>query len=243
GTGGLFSRFMPYIKEHLSLNEEMSEIDIDKKVVKFSSGKEVSYDILVNTTPLDQLVFRMNPRKPSLVRAAEKLKHNGVFSIGIGIKRPCPSKKCWVYFPEDNCCFYRATYFSNYSPNNVPDSQNYSSLMCETSYSEHKPEDRNTIIEKTINGLVNARIINDADRQLIETNYVIQAEYAYPIPTLERDKALGVILTFLEAKDIFSRGRFGAWRYEIGNMDHSIMQGAEVVNQILGREDECKIRV
>jgi len=243
GTGGLFSSFMPYIKGHLRLNEEMSEIDIDKKMVRFSSGREISYNILVNTSPLDQLVFRINPKKPSLVKSAKQLKHNGVFSLGIGIKKPCPSKKCWVYFPEDNCSFYRITYFSNYSPNNVPDPQNFYSLMCETSYSDYKPENRNMIIEKTIDGLVNAKIITDADRNLIETTHVIQAEYAYPIPTLERDKALGVILPYLEAKGIFSRGRFGAWKYEIGNMDHSIMQGVEVVNKILGREDECKIRV
>jgi len=243
GTGGLFSRFMPYIKDHLMLNEEMREIDIDKKTVRFSSGREVSYDILVNTTPLDQLVSRIAPKKDSLVKAAKQLKHNGVFSVGIGIKKPCPSKKCWVYFPEDNCSFYRTTYFSNYSPHNVPDPQNFYSLMCETSYSEHKPEDRNTIVEKTIKGIVNTGIITDADRKLIETAHVIQAEYAYPIPTLGRNKALRIIQPYLEEKQIFSRGRFGAWRYEVGNMDHSLMQGVEVVNKIFGREDECKIKV
>lgn len=243
GTGGLFSRFMPYIKEHLRLNEDMCEIDIDKKIVRFSSGREVNYEILVNTTPLDQLVFRINPSKPSLVEVAKQLKHNGVFSLGIGIKKPCPSKKCWVYFPEDNCCFYRVTYFSNYSPHNVPDASQYHSLMCETSYSEYKPENENNIIEKTKEGLVNTGIISRADKNLIETTHVIQADYAYPIPTLERDNALGVILPYMEERGIFSRGRFGAWKYEIGNMDHSIMQGVEVINKIVGREDECKIKV
>ena len=28
--------------------------------------------------------------------------------------------KCWLYFPEDDCPFYRATVFSNYSPYNCP---------------------------------------------------------------------------------------------------------------------------
>jgi protoporphyrinogen oxidase len=227
----------------LNLNEELTEVEIDKRTLRFSSGREASYDVLVNTTPLDQLVFRINPKKASLVKAAEQLKHNGVFSVGIGIKKPCPSKKCWVYFPEDNCCFYRVTYFSNYSPNNVPDPENFYSLMCETSYSEYKLADRSTIIEKTINGLINTRIIADSDRKLIETAHVIQAEYAYPIPTLGRDKALGIIQTYLGSKGIFSRGRFGAWKYEVGNMDHSIMQGVEVVNTILGLGDECKIKV
>jgi protoporphyrinogen oxidase len=211
----------------------MIEIDVDKKIVRFSSGKEVSYDILVNTTPLDQLVLRITPKKSFLVKAAKHLKHNGVFSVGIGINKPCPSKKCWVYFPEENCCFYRVTYFSNFSPKNVPDPQNFYCLMCETSYSKHKPVDRNTIVEKTVEGLVNTGIITKSDTELITSMHVIQADYAYPIPTLKRDEALSLIQPYLEQRGIFSRGRFGAWKYETGNMDHSIMQGVEVVNKIL----------
>ena len=39
-------------------------------------------------------------------------------------------------------------------------------------------------------------------------------------------------------KGIYSRGRFGAWRYEIGNMDHSVMMGVEAANHILAGEKE-----
>jgi hypothetical protein len=39
-------------------------------------------------------------------------------------------------------------------------------------------------------------------------------------------------------KGIYSRGRFGAWRYEIGNMDHSVMMGVEAVNHIMAGEKE-----
>jgi len=237
GTGGLFAKFMPYIKDHLILGEEMVEVDVDRKAVRFSSGRETTYDILINTTPLDQFVLKMTPKQDFLMKAAKLLRHNGVFSVGVGLKKRCPSNKCWIYFPEDNCSFYRVTYFSNYSPNNVPNSEECYSLMCETSYSQYKPEDRERIIDKTIEGLVNTKLITEADKNLIETTYVIQADYAYPIPTLERDKALNTIQPYLEEKGIFSRGRFGAWKYEVGNMDHSIMQGVEVINNILAIED------
>jgi len=234
GTGGLFTKFMPYVREHLSLGREVVEIDTDMKVVRFFDGGETSYDILINTMPLDQLILKIIPKKVFLIREVNSLKHTGLLNVGVGIRKPCPSKKCWIYFPEDNCCFYRTTYFSNYSPNNVPDPQRYYSLMCETSYSEYKPEDRDTIIEKTIEGMINAKLITEADAKLIETTFLIQADYAYPVPSLTRDKALSVIQPYLEEKDILSRGRFGAWKYELSSMDHSIMQGVESVNHILG---------
>ena len=53
--------------------------------------------------------------------------------VGIGIKQPCPSTKSWMYFPEDNCPFYRVTYLSNYSPFMTPDNKTHYSLLCETS--------------------------------------------------------------------------------------------------------------
>ena len=41
--------------------------------------------------------------------------------IGLGIRGECPhGLKCWLYFPEDDCPFYRTTVFSHYAKNNCP---------------------------------------------------------------------------------------------------------------------------
>ncbi len=41
--------------------------------------------------------------------------------VGIGLRGQCPhGLKCWLYFPEDNCPFYRTTVFSHYAPKNCP---------------------------------------------------------------------------------------------------------------------------
>ena len=45
----------------------------------------------------------------------------------------------------------------------------------------------------------------------------------------------------LEARGVYSRGRFGAWKYEVSNQDHSFMQGVEVVNRLAGTGDEPTI--
>jgi hypothetical protein len=58
-------------------------------------------------------------------------------------------------------------------------------------------------------------------------------EHGYPTPSLGRDRALAALLPALAARGIFSRGRFGAWKYEVSNQDHSFAQGVEVVDRWL----------
>jgi hypothetical protein len=41
---------------------------------------------------------------------------------------------------------------------------------------------------------------------------------------------------------VASRGRFGAWRYEVSNQDHSFMQGVEWVNASLLDVPETTVR-
>ena len=92
-------------------------------------------------------------------------------------------------------------------------------------------------LDQMIAGLVRARMLEESDRRRIVSRYHRSVAYSYPIPTLGRDRGLAVLQPTLE-KGIYSRGRFGAWRYEIGNMDHSVMMGVEAVNHMLAGAKE-----
>jgi UDP-galactopyranose mutase len=240
GTGGLFERMRPYVEDQLRLNAPIVGVDAGRKEVVLEDGSRERYDALLSTMPLDRLVASMNGSTPDeVVEQSRRLRHSGSFIVGVGIRQPAPSNKNWMYFPEGNCPFYRVTYLSNYSPEVVPDASTHYSLLCEISCSEFKPVDRDRVAEETIEGLVNAKLISERDRDDIVDVHVIEREYTYPIPSLERDEALHTLHPYLESRDIYSRGRFGAWRYEVGNMDHSVAQGVEWVDRLmLGRRDE-----
>ena len=234
GTGGLFDRMRPYVEENLRLDAPVASVDIERKEVMLQDGSRERYDILLNTTPLDLLVRTMSGEVPDEIRCqASRLRHSGSYIVGIGVDQPSPSKKCWMYFPESNSPFYRVTYLSNYSPEVVPDASRNYSLLAEISHSEFKPVDRERVVEDTVKGMINTRLLSERDRADIIDTHVIERDYTYPTPSLERDEALRVLHPWLESRDIYSRGRFGAWRYEVGNMDHSVAQGVEWVNRIV----------
>jgi protoporphyrinogen oxidase len=237
GIGGLFNRFLPYTNGHLHLNKEVARILPKKKEIIFKDGEKVSYDILISTIPLNELLKKMKGKPERIGKACKKLLWNSGYMVGIGIKKPCPSKKNWMYFPQDDSPFYRVTYLSNYSPNMTPKGD-YFSFLAESSYSKYKALSQNTIIEETIQGLINSKLITDEDRSLIVSTYVIDTPYSFPVPFLGRDKVLKEIQSILMKKGIFSRGRFGGWKYEVGNMDHSVLQGIEVVERILLSREE-----
>lgn len=77
---------------------------------------------MISTMPLDQSV--------EIIEGAEHLRetsrgliYSSTHVIGVGVRGTLPPRigdKCWLYFPEPDSPFYRATVFSNYSPYNCP---------------------------------------------------------------------------------------------------------------------------
>lgn len=244
GTGAIYNGIARGFAEKIRLDHDLVSVDLGNKVIKFANGEQHSYEQLISTIPLDQLVAKCIDAPDDVRAAAVNLVHNSAYVVGIGLRGKRKDTKCWMYFPEDNCPFYRVTNFHNYSPFNVPggDIESYSALMCETSYSPHKLVAKTSIVEETIQGLINSGMICESDRANIVSRYLIDVPYAYPVPTTGRDAALAVIQPFLEAKSVYSRGRFGAWKYEVGNMDHSFMQGVEVADLILTGKPEVTVK-
>ncbi|MBT1071750.1 protoporphyrinogen/coproporphyrinogen oxidase [Pelotalea chapellei] len=240
GTGAIYEAIADRFRDRIHLNHEMTSIDLDARQVRFANGRVESYDVLISTVPLDLLV-RACTGVPDQVRgAAAGLVHNSGLIVGLGLEQRRDDSKCWMYFPEDSSPFYRVTNFHNYSPFNVPDGavDRYSSLMCETTYSPHKPVSREDIVEETVQGLINTGLLFEGQRTSIASRYLIDIPYSYPVPTLGRDQVLATVQPFLESCNVYSRGRFGAWKYEVGNMDHSFMQGVEAVDRILAGKPE-----
>lgn len=108
----------------------------------------------------------------------------------------------------------------------------YWSLMFEVSESDEKPVDSRpvsigdrevpAVVLDTIRGAVSTRLLQ-ANSEIVSL-FHCRLERGYPVPSLSRDAALANALPYLQERGIWSRGRFGAWKYEVANQDHSCMQ-------------------
>ena len=96
------------------------------------------------------------------------------------------------------------------------------------------------IVKETLAGALATQLISPDDE--IVSFYHRRLEYGYPTPSLSRDKAISKALPWLREQSIWSRGRFGSWKYEVGNQDHSLMLGVEAVDNILYGTPELTLR-
>ena len=87
-----------------------------EKTVQTSDGKIYRYKQLLTTIPLDITLTWLGKEE-----LAKKLTYSSSHIIGIGIRGTNPhGNKCWLYYPEDNCPYYRCTVFSHYAKKNCP---------------------------------------------------------------------------------------------------------------------------
>ncbi|KAI9882853.1 MAG: hypothetical protein M1823_005404 [Watsoniomyces obsoletus] len=257
GTGGIWiavANTLPKEKTRFGKHGTVKSVDAPNKQVHLEDGTTISYNKLVSTMAVDSLVEKMGDKE--LQELSKGLYYSSTHVVGIGIRGQRPERigdKCWLYFPEDDCPFYRATIFSNYSPNNQPSTNKelptiqladgtkpssttpqpgpYWSIMLEISESGMKPVNQSKLLSESIQGLINTEMLQPKDE--IVSTYHRRFDHGYPTPSLEREGVLKQLLPKLYDMGIYSRGRFGSWRYEVGNQDHSFMLGVEAVDNIV----------
>jgi len=232
GTGALCRNVAAPLLDHIELATPAAVVDPLARVVHTADGRRWAYDFLLTTVALNRLIAMLDHVPDGVREATARLASTASHIVGIGLDRPVGTDKNWIYFPEPDVRFHRVTYLSNYSPFITPE-PGQTLLLAETSWSGYRQSDTATIVDEVIDGLVRTHLMTPEDRDLIVSRWLYSPQMTYPVPTIGRDAALATIQPWLQGHHIWSRGRFGAWLYEVGNMDHSFMQGVEWVDHVL----------
>ncbi len=231
GTGAVWAALGSLLPPtSVLMNSKVTRIDTRTHAAILEDGRQIKWEHLISTMPVDQLCTISKAVNQPLV---DKLEHSQTFLCGLGFAGPCPPflrEMSWMYFSDPADPYYRVTVLSNYSDANVPSSKCFSLLI--------------EVAMKRSNQLVDAATFASSIEQRIRNEFGITSTtktvsawtkllpYGYPIPTLHRDEIISTINEQFEQLEVFSRGRFGFWKYEISNQDHSFMQGYECIGRI-----------
>jgi protoporphyrinogen oxidase len=192
------------------------------------SRSEKSFSKLVSTIPIPSLIGCLENVPSDVKKSAEGLKYNSLISVFIGMSVPKTKDFSWVYFPEDESLFHRASFPSNYSPGVVP--EGHCSLLAEITC--HVGDDiwsrtNEDIIENVVRRLDQLDII---DEESVVVTDAARMTPAYVIYDSEYEKNISVVEDYLETEGIVTCGRFGQFKYL--NMDACIEKAVALAKEL-----------
>jgi protoporphyrinogen oxidase len=209
--------FVSYLKKfvplgNLKLNHELVSIDPHIRQLRFSNGAAASYDALVSSVPLPDLVPMIRGTPPGVIAAAQRLACSTCVLVNIGVDRQDLSGSHLTYFYDEDICFTRLSFPQMISAGNAPPGAG--SIQAELYFSDKykpftgMPDDW---IEPVIKDLRRCGILREEDRVVFKKSMLLP--YANVIFDLGRAAALETVHGYLDDLGIAYCGRYGDWGY------------------------------
>lgn len=236
-NGGFYS-FIKKVEQGLSVNynKTLSYISFDKKELKFDDGEIVSYDKLISTIPLPQLIA--NSDAPDTIKQfAKELHCSQVLIVNIVVNHPAVIQNQWIYVYDEAFYSTRINFTDLLAPSNGVAGK--CGIQVEIYFSAYRTrtESIEHIENAVIDELIEMKLINNKEDVLSYHSKWI--DWANVIFDNSRRDAQNEVFKFLETKglkreeddldpmtdwdvkmdkneplgDIILAGRFAQWKY------------------------------
>ena len=190
--------------EKVLLKSKVTRIDMEKKKVELNNGDVISYEYLINTSPLNEFLtyFVGDPFQ----ELQKSLSYNKVLVFNLGFdKKSKYNKEHWFYVPDKNVNFYRIGFYDN-----ILDADKLS-MYIEIGYDKDAEIDVDQQLQLTLDNLLKLGIIDETTK--LEEYSTIIMDPAYVHISTETDKNIRELKQNMAQKDIYTIGRYGAWTY------------------------------
>lgn len=216
--------------KHIHTNCPVTEIDLKKREIKINRGNKEKFDYLISTIPLPEIPGLIKSMPKEVGSSFSRLKWNSIFNLNLGLeKKENDAGRHWVYFPEEETCFFRAGFPHNFSSRVVPEGK--SSIYVEVAYSKDKPIDKNKIVSRIKKDLRKVGLLKKEND--ISCQDINDIKYGYPIYDLHYNEARAKILKYLNGNSIIPCGRYGSWRYM--SMEEVLLDGKRAADILSGK--------
>jgi protoporphyrinogen oxidase len=225
GTGALWQAVHDRVLKAgtVHLGVRVADVDVSGRVAHLADGSSLQYQHCISSAPLTTAMGWLGASSKSLRASA-------IYAVGLGYQGDPPealADKTWLYCADPAVPWYRATMLHNYDPGNAGAGR--WNVLCEVPVLPGRPLTAHDAVRSTEESL---RALG-ADPELLVSRFSQHIAMGYPVPTLGRDDIVRDADERLRARGIYSRGRFGGWRYESSNQDYGYLQGREAVDAAL----------
>jgi protoporphyrinogen oxidase len=237
GSGSIWKSLAARLPSNVFMQKHVVGIDTDRRRLTFDDNSHVSYRYLLSTMPLDALLALLPPTT-AITQLERRLRFSRAVFTGFGFHGAPPPALAGVHsfhVPQHDIPCWRVTLPAALAPGNVPSSQHWS-ILCEASVAAAETPDVDRMSERIESRLRAAGLINA--ESTVVSRWSAKLRHGYPTPFLGRDDMLQAVDSALKERHILSRGRFGGWKYEVSNQDHTFMQGVEAIDYFISGKPE-----
>ncbi len=207
------------------LRTALGTLDTDARVVTFANREPVSYEHLISTIPLPELVSRTVCVPDDVREAARLLRSSDSMIVSIGVAGHCTDRAV-VYCADPEISFTRVVVVTNLSSLFAPAGS--TSMNVEVASPSDRPIPRAGIIRRVLTDLIQVRLLRPADRILHMSVY--EAPQAYPNDDEAARSAVAAIRTWYAERGVRLAGRGGLWQ-RLG-VQGAIESGAAVAAEL-----------
>ncbi len=208
GFGAFYSALVDTSVEPNLTFDRATAVYLDRKVVDFSSGRQVAYDQLITSVDLDEFIGMVTPVPGPISELRPDLQHNSLAVVSLVISG-LETDMQRLYVADSSVIFHKLVFNSNSAPS-LRRAQE-TSVQCEISFSAHKPLPAGDLLERAVSDLDRVGLLPaGSDVVAADLRYV---DKAYPVSTAASIAAREGICDWLVTRDVHPVGRFGAWRY------------------------------
>ena len=229
GIEFLIKKIQLQLQKKTSVNASVCGIDPVRKIVYLEDGRQESYRYLVSTMPLNEFLKKVKTTQKTLHRAAEKLLCTSVLNINLGFSKKHDNPMHWIYFPEKKDAFYRLGFWNNISASSVPGGK--SAVYIELSGLNKKNSLSGAMMRNAEKAITETLSYLGLDEHDVSIRKDLFLPHAYVIYDQWRQRTIDLLLKTLTDMDIYSVGRYGAWKY--ASMQESVLDGQVVANNLM----------
>ncbi len=228
--GGFIEIFRPLIERvtpHL-VRRTVTGIDFDRREILFADHARESYDQVISTMPLTELVAGSRGLPPCCCAAAEELKYNSLHLVNLVFAAGVRPDFQRVYCADPEVPFHKLVLNTNSSP--WLRTEPSFSFQAEVSFTPHKKVSKNGLVENVLAVLRTMKLVEKDDVPL--ATCVVEVSHAYPVHTAGTQRARQHLLEELARRGVLGAGRFGEWLYI--NSDKALIRGKARAEEING---------